>query len=182
MTARQVFDSFKTPITLLVLLGILLFGGWWGWKHLMMPLPADMPTACETRSVGKELKAPDVTVNVLNGGMSRGLATSVSKTLVTKGFQVNDVGNTDERIGDTIVRGATTDAPEVKLVAGYFRNAKVEADNRIDHSVDVLVGNNWIPAGNPNASFIDDAPASVAVPGGTACLPPSQTPTATPSS
>jgi hypothetical protein len=64
----------------------------------------------------------------------------------------------------------------VKLVASNFPSATLRADNRNDGTVDVLIGQN-------NASLMPATGYSSAIPlpGGTACLPKSATPTPTPS-
>lgn len=170
--ATTLSRALKTPITLAVLLVILIAGGIWGYKNAMKPIPTPPPPACQTQEVGANLSTANVTVNVLNGGTRRGLANLVAANVQAKGFQLSTVGNTSERITTTVIKGASADNPEVKLVAGFFKDAKIVADSRPDHTVDVLVGNDW-----PDDGWIDAAPTQIPVPGGKVCLPP---PTATP--
>jgi len=155
---------FATPVILLGLLGFLLWGGWWGYKNLMAPIPERPLIPCVTKSVGPSLKSKDVQVRVLNGGYRTGLAGQVGTTLKAAGFNVIRTGNTDERIKATVIVGASADNPEVKLVLSYFKKATVRPDGRADHTVDVLVGNAF---GGMNPS----AKPSIAVPDGQACLP-----------
>lgn len=170
-SARRVFDAVKTPITLLVLLGILAFGAWYGYKQVTKPGPTEPPVPCTTTS-GKTLTSKQVTVTAHNGGSKRGLAREVANNLRAKGFILRPSQNSDERITRTIVRGAKVDSPEVKLVAGFFKNPKIEADNRIDGTVDVLVGNDFE---GMNLS----APVQIAITEG-ACVAPTTTPTPSP--
>ncbi len=73
-------------------------------------------------------------------------------------------GNTDVEVGATQIVGASPNNPEVKLVAGFFKGAKVTGDNRVDHTVEVRVG-------NPATGFNAKAPRSLAVDSSTVCLP-----------
>ncbi|HSN42505.1 MAG TPA: LytR C-terminal domain-containing protein [Propionibacteriaceae bacterium] len=172
MTLQRYVRLIGTPVILLSLLGLLLWGGWWGYKNLMAPIPARPLTPCVTQTVGPSLTSKNVQVRVLNGGYRTGLATQVSTTLKSAGFNVIRVGNTDERIKATVIVGAAAENPEVQMVRSYFKGATIRADGRADHTVDVLVGNSF-GGMNPNAK------PSIAVPGGTVCLP---SPSATPSS
>lgn len=163
-----------TPVTLLVLLAILFFGAKWGYHNVMAPPPAAPLVPCVTQKVGPELKASQVTVKVYNGGRKTGLAGKVAAQLKAKGFVIAKTANTEDRVTATEIIGADANSPEVKLVAGFFKGAKVVADGRVDHTVDVRVG--------PQATgFNPAAPAVIAVPGGSVCLPaPTTTPSATP--
>ncbi len=175
MSRISVSRAIKTPITLLALLLILVLAGSWGYKNAMRPIPKDPPAPCQTQEIGENLTTASVTVNVLNGGTRRGLASAVAANVQSKGFQLGSVNNTAERITTTVIRGAGADNPEVKLVAAFFKDAKIEADGRPDHTVDVLIGNDW-----PVDGWIDTAPTQLAVPGGKVCLPsPTLTPTPT---
>lgn len=162
-----------TPVTLLLLIAVLGYGAWWGYRNVIRPVPARAPDPCVTQSVGPALKANKVTVNVYNGGYKQGLATTVAKALKAKGFIIKNVDNTDERIKTTVIVGADANNPEVKLVVAQFKNATVRADQRPDHTVDVLVGNTY---GGMNPK----APVEIVVPGHSVCLPSSATPTPTP--
>lgn len=152
-----------TPITLLVLLGILGFGAWWGYREISKPLPGNVPTPCVT-TPAKELTSSQVAVRVLNGGYTTGLGTKVGKALEVKGFKVLFTGNSKERIKKTVIVASTADAPEAKLVLGFFKDATIRPDARVDATVDVLVGSEY---GDMNA----DAPTSIAVSSGSVCVP-----------
>lgn len=162
---RKVLDAAKTPATLLVLLATLGFGFWWGWGQLTAPIPAKPPEPCVTQTVaGGVLRANRVTVRVYNGGSVTGRASKIGVELRAKGFKVPTVTNTEERIEKTVIVGATAANPEVKLVASFFKDAIIRADNRPDNTVDVLVGNQY-------GGFNANAATSIKVPGNVVCLP-----------
>lgn len=180
VTPRVVWDHLKTPLTLAVLLLAVWAGARWGWKAFTAPIPEDPPVPCQVVTASS-LKTDMVSVTVENGSTERGRASGVAANLRTAGFNVTRTGNSDERITQTIIRGTAADSPEVVLVAGFFKNAKIEADARVDHTVDVLVG-----ARNPGeetdewAGMNKAAATELALPTGKVCLPASSaSPTAT---
>lgn len=163
-----------TPITLLLLVGVLAFGAWWGYKNVIAPVEPAPPPPCVPQSVGKELTSSKVTVSVYNGGPKRGLASDVAKALKAKGFIIKGYDNTDEVVKATVIVGANKNNPEVKLVLAQFKNATVREDNRADGTVDVLVGSTF-------GGLNDKAANKISVTTTTVCLPsPSPTPTPTP--
>ncbi|GAA1370906.1 hypothetical protein GCM10009638_01040 [Luteococcus sanguinis] len=135
----------------------------------MAPPPAAPQTPCVDQSVGKALTTKQVTVKVYNGGRKTGLAGRVAAQLKAKGFIIGRTANTETRVTTTQIIGANPDNPEVKLVAGFFKGAKISGDDRLDHSVDVLVG-------QETTGFTASAPTSIAV-NGAVCLPATGTPT-----
>lgn len=163
---------FGTPITLLVLLLILIFGARWGYRNVMAPAPPAPLIPCTQQSVGSALKTSDVDVTVLNGGNTAGLASTVANQLRGVGFGIDHTGNATETVTTTTIVGAAKGNPEVKLLAGFFPGAKIVEDGRADHSVEVHVG-------NAKTGFTSSAPKQVKISGTTVCLP---SPIATPSS
>ena len=162
--------KWGSPILLLLIVGALAYGGWWGYKTLLRPLSPVAVEPCVTQAAN--VITPDkVTVRIYNGGTTKGRANSIASQLTTKGFTIGYVGNTNDNIVSTIIRGAHTTDPEVKLVAGFFPGATVEGDTRVDHTVDILVGDVF-------EGVNINAPTQVSVPGGTVCVP--VTPTTTP--
>lgn len=155
---------FGTPITLLVLLAILVFGARWGYKNVVAPAPPPPLVPCTTQDVGKVLKTSNVTVVVNNGGDTVGLASTVASKLRNAGFNVDKTGNATDKVTTVQVIGAHTDDPEVELVASFFKGAKVVGDGRVDHTVEIRVG-------NPNTGFNADAPQQMQLKGRTVCLP-----------
>jgi hypothetical protein len=164
--------TLSTPITLIVLLGLLAAGAIWGYKAVTAKVPVTPPPPCVTLPM-TDLLTSSVTVNVYNGGTTRGLASSVSEALKQGGFLIGKVDNTDERTYGATIVGAAADNPEVQLAAAWFVNPQIRADDRPDHSVDVLLGADFVQA----TGMIIPGPASVALPSGEVCLPASATPT-----
>lgn len=166
----RVFRIVRVPLTLLVLLGVLAYGAWWGYTNVIRPLPAPAPDPCVETSVTKgQLTANQVTVSVFNGGNRRGLAGDVGRSLRERGFRVQRTTNTQEKIGVTVIIGAGAKNPEVLLVNGFFRGATIKVDKRKDRSVDVLVGDRY-------GGFNKKARTSVSVKAPTVCLPSVRTP------
>ena len=135
----RVFRLIATPVLLLALLGFLIWGATWGWNNLTAPLPSPSPTPCVTKKAA--IITPDmVTVRVLNGGFTSGLAGRVGDHLKSHGYKVAHTGNTEDRVKTTVVRGNKDDEATLKLVQSEFLNSTIEYDDRVDGTVDVLVG------------------------------------------
>jgi hypothetical protein len=172
----RVFRMVRTPITLLILLGVLCYGAWWGYTNLLKPVPAAPPTPCVPQRVNAgELRTTQVTVSVFNGGSKKGLAGDVGRSLRSRGFKVQKTTNTGEKIKQTIIVGAGAKNPEVLLVQRFFKKSKIKVDKRADHSVDVLVGDDY-------AGFDKKAKDTFAVKAKTVCLPAVAPSTAAPNS
>jgi hypothetical protein len=168
----RIFRIVRTPITLLVLLGVLLWAAWWGYTNVLQPVPKIPPAPCVEQTVTKGvITSAQVIINVYNGGDKRGLAGDVRRNLQSKGFKVPVATNTVEKISKTVIVGGGAKNPEVLFVKTFFKDSVVRADKRKDGSVDVLVGNDY-------GGFIKAARTTYAVKGRTVCLP-SQTPTPT---
>ena len=132
---------WRTPITLVVLLGVLVGGFWWGWNSLTNS--SAEPNCVEQKLPNNRLVPKQVVVNVYNGGARAGTAALVGEALEKRGFNIGKIAN--EPSGDKIdivsVRGTTDSGPEIKLVAGQLnQKALTVADNRPDHTVDVVLG------------------------------------------
>ena len=161
----RVFRLVRTPLTLLVLLGVLCYGAWWGYTNVLKPVPPAAPTPCVPQTVQKgELRATQVTVSVYNGGTKKGLAGDVGRSLRDRGFKVLRTTNTGEKIQKTVIVGAGAKNPEVLLVKAFFKKSVVKVDKRPDHSVDVLVGNQY-------GGFNKNAATTFPVKAKTVCLP-----------
>jgi hypothetical protein len=169
----RIFRVVRTPVTLLILFGVLLYGAWWGYDNIIRPIPPLPPEPCVDQTLPKgQLKASQVVIKVYNGGDRKGLAADVGRSLRAKGFRVIVTTNTVERIQKTVIVGADGNNPEVVFVKSFFKEATVRSDKRVDRTVDVLVGNKY-------GGFNKDAKATYQVEATTVCLP-SQTPSSTP--
>ena len=127
----RIFRVVRTPVTLLILLGVLLYGAWWGYNNIIKPIPALPPSRASSRRVPKgQLKTTQVMVKVYNGGDRKGLAADVGRSLRGKGFRVTLTTNTVEKIQQTVIVGADANNPEVMFVKTFFKEAVVRPDKR----------------------------------------------------
>ncbi|WP_185744129.1 LytR C-terminal domain-containing protein [Arachnia propionica] len=171
MTLRT-FRLIATPILLLGLLALLVWGAFWGWRNLTAPFPEPEPTPCVTHTTDV-LVPSQVSVRVINGGQTVGLATRVGESMQAAGFQVIRVSNTEERIAGIIIRSGSNNVDAATLVASRFNSPQVENDARVDGTVDILVGSDY--------PGLAEAPLNeVPVTSGTICLAPSPSPTDVP--
>ena len=75
----RVFRIVRTPLTLLILLGVLCYGAWWGWNNVIATVPPLPPEPCVQQTLpNSQLRSTQVTVSVYNGGDRRGLAGRVA--------------------------------------------------------------------------------------------------------
>ncbi len=147
----------RTPLTLLVLLGILLGGAWYGWATITSP-DEDEPTArpvraeptCSTSQVykkGTRIKAKTITVNVYNAGLISGLAGDTLEALVDQGFRRGNADNAPLGVNArnvTIVTNADN-SPQVSLVARQFEGpVRVIKGDPIAKGVTVIVGDAFV--------------------------------------
>jgi hypothetical protein len=169
----RIFRVARTPLTLLILFGVLLYGAYWGYKNIVKPVPPLAPEPCVTQSVPEgQLQSSQVVVKVYNGGDRRGLAADVGRSLRNKGFRVTQTTNTVEKIQKTVIVGADVNNPEVKFVKTFFKQSVIRSDRRVDRTVDVLVGNRY-------GGFNKNAKTTYQIETNVVCLP-SQSPSPTP--
>jgi hypothetical protein len=151
-----------------------VYAAYWGYTNVIAPVPPPPPTPCVQQSLPKgQLSTKQVYVKVFNGGNSRGLAANVGRALRGSGFKVTGTTNTIEKINQTVIVGSGERDPEVLLAKSFFKNATVRADQRPDHSVDILVGNKY-------AGYNKNAKKTIAVGGKSICLPAAETASASP--
>jgi hypothetical protein len=157
---------WRTPITMVVLLGILVGGGWWGWNSLTNSSAEQ--NCVEQKLPNNRLVPKQVVVNVFNGGAKAGTAQRTADELRKRGFNIKKVANEPKgnKTDVVAVRGTAADSPEVRLVAGQTgQTAERIGDERADHTVDLVVGVKYTRL---NTKGIP----SVAVPAdSTVCLP-----------
>ncbi|MEU4390657.1 LytR C-terminal domain-containing protein [Kribbella sp. NPDC023855] len=135
---------WRTPITMVVLLGLLVGGAWWGWNSLTQSSAEQ--NCVDTLMPNDRLTSKQVVVNVYNGGAKAGTARAVAAVLTKRGFHVNKIANEPkgDKVTGVVLRGTTANAPEMNLIAGQV-NGKVKAiaDARPDHTVDLIVGEGY---------------------------------------
>jgi hypothetical protein len=150
---------------MVVLLLVLIGGGWWGWNSLT----SSSAQNCVVQKLPNNRLVPkQIVVNVYNGGAKAGTAARTADELRKRGFNVHKVANEPKgnKIDIVAVRGAAADSPEVKLVMGQLtQKAETTADNRGDHTVDLVVGVKY-------SSLRTKGVPSIAIPAdSTVCLP-----------
>ena len=139
----RLFRLVATPLLLLALVGLLIWGAFWGWRNLTAPLPTPEPTPCVTVST-ELVNVTQVSVRVFNAGFTSGLASRVGAKLEDVGFNVVRIENTDERVTrGVIVRTNKENAAAIRLVSSYFAAPEVEYDTRVDGTVDILLASDW---------------------------------------
>jgi hypothetical protein len=154
MSAAEMWRRAKTPVTLLILLGLLWWAGDWAIKAASSPVGHNN-IPCVMTDVGGKLTPDKVLLRVFNTGDIAGAAKLSATQLRAYGFKVQKTGNATTPVQQTTVVGFAADDPEVKLVMGFLKNAVFKADGRLDHSVDVLIGKSKIEWTDAPATSID---------------------------
>ena len=176
---KRVARLVSTPLTLLVLLGILYYGARWGYRNVTAPPPPAAVASCTPQAVGSILSSQKITVNIFNGSSRQGLASNVSRTMKARGFIVKAIDNTDEKIAASTVVGVSKDDPAVKLVAAQLVGAEIREDGISDGVVDILVGSKfagYTKTPSPWQIEVTDAPCLPPVPASPTPTPPAVTP------
>ena len=148
--------SWRTPITLLVLLGVLLGAAFYGWHTIISPVTGDDPEPLahqprcadvETFHKGDQIKSRDVIVNVYNAGAISGLATDTLAVLANRGFQLGVADNAPPGASATNVTIMTDNrtAPQIRLVAQQFKGTvKYAKERRRGTGVSIVVGDEFV--------------------------------------
>lgn len=172
MDHGRIWPAAKTPIILLALLALIFFAARWGYAALTEPPPPPYVEPCVDQPAPDSLvHSKMVTVRVLNASNKRGKAAEVSQQLKRQGFNVTRVGNANANQEKSMIVGFAADSPEVELVSHQFKGFETVGDGRVDHSVEVLIGQDY-------DAMIGDAPVELKIDGTTVCLP--KPPTAAP--
>jgi hypothetical protein len=162
VNVRQVIRVLKTPVTLLLLLGILGYGAYWGYQQATVDTSRSA-TPCVPQDVGGELTSDRVTVRVFNGGEKPRAAKDTRTVLLAWHYNVIAYNNSHNEVAVVTVVGNSADDPEVRLVAKAFKNATTTGDGRVDHVVDVLLPTKF--------EMLETVPTAIPV-DGPVCLPP----------
>lgn len=147
----------RTPITMLVLLGILMGAAWYGWATITSADEDDKsPTVSgktedeclsrQTYKKGTKIRARTITVSVYNAGLVSGLAGETLDDLVDKGFRRGSAANAPSGLTATNVTivTSTRNSPQVELVAKQFRgNVQILEGDVIRPGVNVVVGDSF---------------------------------------
>lgn len=152
---------WRTPLTLLVLLGVVVTAGWYGWDQFNDPVPdnpfAEQPRCTDERfAEGDRLPAEQVRVNVYNAGNREGLAGATMDQLRRRGFLRGSAENapTDISVDAVAIYDRKPESAAVRLVSKQFMG-QVEVFRRPDISdgVDIVVGSDYRgidPSANTN--------------------------------
>jgi LCP family protein required for cell wall assembly len=84
-----------------------------------------------------------VTVAVLNGTSTNGLAAKAAGALRAQGFGVGTVGNAPATVGRTVVRYGPQAAEQARTLAAAVPGAVLQADAAAGGTVTLVVGPNW---------------------------------------
>lgn len=165
MDVRRVISVLKTPVTLVLLVLMVLFAARWAYDAVTAPIPKRPAEPCVVKEIGPTLKPEHVYVRVLNGTETGGLAKRLGAVLSADGFKVQRRVNADRTDYEkSLVVGHSEDSPEVVLVRLAFKDIAFQADGRVDHTVDIIIG-------KVQPVLAEPPPTGVPLPTGKACLP-----------
>lgn len=160
----KVWKYAKTPLIIGIILVLMFFSYHWA-KEIVFPKDRHISqNPCVEISTGPELLPKQVLVHVYNSGNRTGLAGRQAAALKEKGFNIGNIKNTAREAQNILIIGNAVENLEVKLVASYFKEPKIIADDRIDHSVDVILGNKY-------AGLSEKPLSGIPNPAGKLCLP-----------
>jgi hypothetical protein len=151
--------SWKTPITLLVLLGVLLGAAYYGWRTIVSPATGSDATntqkthpkahTCPDKHVypkGQKVRSKQITVNVYNAGSISGLADSTLSSLSDNGFRPGVADNAPGGVSATNVTilAANGQVPQIQLVASQFKGKVAYVSGpALANGIDVVVGDGF---------------------------------------
>ncbi len=145
--------TWKTPVTLLLLVVLCVAGTIYGWRLLTEDAPPlDAGSArpdCSDRQLdsGSKLKSNQVQVNVYNAGSISGLAGETMRLLTRREFiaGVVDDAPANTKAQNVVVLDPEPKSASVELVAAQFKGDVVvrkRADDLSD-GIDVIVGDGF---------------------------------------
>ncbi len=162
--------NWRTPITLMVLLGVLLGAAYYGWQTVINPggsdanVTAPTPTGptCEKTTVikkGQRIVAKDIIVNVYNAGQRAGLAGETLDELVNKGFKRGIAANAPSNLAvgpnATVILPGGAGGPQIKLVRNQFiGKVMVLKAASLTQGVDVIVGESFRGVAAKSPTFL----------------------------
>lgn len=145
-----------STVTILVLIGLLLAGAYFGWRSISAPLPggdepakADQPRCEDGVARGDVVRTDEVTVSVYNAGSRSGLADQTRSELTARGFIAGDAGNAPAALEDVRsvrVLAPTKKDPTARLVALQFgSNTYVQpTEEDLGPGVEIVVGDDFV--------------------------------------
>ena len=138
----RIFRVVRTPVTLLVLFGVSLYGAQGAYQTSLGLFRHRRPSQ-STGEVPKGQLRQSGRDHVYNGGDRKGLAADVGRSLRNEGFRSHSDHQHRGEDSKTVIVGADANNPEVLFVKSFFKEATASDDQRVDRTVDVLVGNKY---------------------------------------
>lgn len=141
--------SWRTPVTLLVLLAFITGAGWYGWQQFTAPMDnEDERLSCVEKRLakGSRLTPTQVTINVYNAGSREGLAGQTLDRLRRLDFRPGIAENAPSRIrvDGVAIYDSAPRSTAVRLVRAQFAGrVRVAARPDIAPGIDVVVGSDF---------------------------------------
>ena len=115
------------------------------------PAPAPTTTPKPAQLTVTALSPYSISLRVLNGTGTSGIAAETANDLANFGFQINGVADASENRTDTVVRYATGEREAAATIAQMFPGASIQADSTVSSGIEVILGSDFSGA-------LDDAP------------------------
>jgi hypothetical protein len=127
------------------------------------PAPEPVPAGGE----GLTITPAQVTVNVLNGTGTTGLAATVAEALQAQGFGVGTVGNEPGTVNQSVVRHGPNAGEHARTVAAAVPGAVLQPSDAIGDTVQLVIGPGYttvvpVTVGAPAEAAPAETPAPVA--------------------
>ncbi|MCZ4553191.1 LCP family protein [Gordonia rubripertincta] len=84
-----------------------------------------------------------VSLRILNGTGTTGVASGISESLAAQGYQVNGVADASENRTDTVVRYGAGQQAAAATVAQMFPGATIQSDPNLEAGIEVIVGSSF---------------------------------------
>jgi hypothetical protein len=153
--------TLKTPLTLVVLVGLLVTGSVLGWRLLTQDVPPldTGSSECEpAANTDTEVRAEEVRVNVYNAGSISGLASTTMRSLSRRDFIEGAVDNAPAgtKAKSVLLLDPEPKSAPVRLVAAQFEGDVVvrRKSEDLGEGVDVVLGDGF-------RGLDEDAPTSI---------------------
>jgi LCP family protein required for cell wall assembly len=128
------------------------------------PVPAPAPDPAVPQSGAVTVAPPQVSVDVLNGTGTTGLAATVADALRAQGFVVGTVGNEPGTVNESVVRHGPNVAEQARTVAAAVPGAVLQPSDAIGDAVQLVIGPGYstvVPV-TVAAPVVPETPAAVA--------------------
>jgi len=112
-----------------------------------------------------------VTVDVLNGTSTNGLAGKAAASLKAEGFGVGTVGNAPAPVSGTVVRYGPQGAEQARTLAAAVPGSVLQADPAAGAAVQLVIGPNYSSVVPVHLAPAGSAPAAPTASGASAAAP-----------